>query len=733
MTVLSDFNYIGFMNKLIKTTIGALLCAGLLSTSTAAQDYAWPLKIRPKFSSQFGDNRAGHWHAGIDFTTNGRPGYKLYAVNDGYVYRIRSAFWGYGKALYLKLNDGNYAVYGHLTRFDHKLEDYLNKKQTESHQYYQDLFFTPGQFPVKKGDYIALSGQSGAGAPHLHLEIRDKNNLTINPFKDIYQYDDNKTPILDHLVLKRYEDYAPGNYHELEFLTLNKTGSGYVSKDTISLYGQIVFSMAAYDPNGGYNYGIYGASVKLDNAEIFSFNHDKIDYATGGQIDYVRDLGLKMLCDEMLGLRKDNDKNIFYRLYIQPGDDQLFYGNHGYPAGVISSDELTEGVHQLEITFYDISDNSESIKLYLKKTTLNSPRISGMNIIGDSLIITSSDFNYDRIIDMQKRRNAVSPYKYIELNFDSRNQTVKFKLERNSDYRLRIIDSDGNCSPWTEFDPIVSQESITAYTDYLDMVLTNDEPILANRMSLDRYGVTPLPGNYIKALIPVPVENGYFGIDLQGDSSRHEFYVFNSGGEAFSPDSSVRIGVDDNQLYGQTLISISKPQKENGDYVFELTPENVLFKNPLEIIVDYARLNLNTKTHSLYYYWKTKDKWVYIGNGKAYNLITGQTGGGGKFGVLADLDPPYVGSVRPRRGSRISDRTPYLSCKIEDMLSGMSKESQLEMTIDGIWVPAYYDIDTKEFGYQVKNPLRRTSHTLKITATDNQGNTAVKTSVFTIR
>ena len=54
------------------------------------------------------------------------------------------------------------------------------------------------------------------------------------------------------------------------------------------------------------------------------------------------------------------------------------------------------------------------------------------------------------------------------------------------------------------------------------------------------------------------------------------------------------------------------------------------------------------------------------------------------------------------------------------------------MTIDGLWVPAFYDIDNKSYAYQVRHGLSSGRHLLKITAEDNQGNQAEAISRFTI-
>jgi hypothetical protein len=286
------------MLKLSKITL-FLICLFTISTpELCGQNYRWPLKIKSKLSSQFGDYREGHWHAGIDITTRGKTGYRVYAVADGYIYRIRTSFWGYGKALYLKLSDDHIAVYGHLSRFNPTIEKVIRQQQMNEDNYYQDIFFKPGEFVVKKGDYVALTGQTGSGAPHLHFEIRDRYNFPLNPLKYSYHLTDTHPPVVEYLVVKRYHRYGFGNYHDVEFLGLDGQSPDLFVSDTVTVYGQALFAVSAYDPNGGYNYSIYSVRMSLDGFEIFSFEHNRLDYSTGEQIDYVCDLELKSLVEK---------------------------------------------------------------------------------------------------------------------------------------------------------------------------------------------------------------------------------------------------------------------------------------------------------------------------------------------------------------------------------------------------------------------------------------------------
>ena len=103
------------------------------------QDYTWPTNLGKHLSSNFGEVRTTGYHQGLDIKTKGSTGHPVFAVSNGYISRIVSNFSGFGRALYLTLDDGQTAVYGHLSKFTPRLEDRLIEQQEKNQTYITNI------------------------------------------------------------------------------------------------------------------------------------------------------------------------------------------------------------------------------------------------------------------------------------------------------------------------------------------------------------------------------------------------------------------------------------------------------------------------------------------------------------------------------------------------------------------------------------------------------------------
>ena len=278
-----------------------LLFLAISSTSFSQEKYPQnyfrdPLDVPIFLSGSFGELRSNHFHAGLDIKTQGKEGLKVYAAADGYVSRIKVQQFGYGKAIYITHPNGFTTVYGHLSKFNDQIDAYVKTIQYKKESYETgNLFFKKDEFPVKKGDIIAFSGDTGgSGGPHLHFEIR--NTITeniINPLLFGIKVKDTRNPTFQGLKVYALNVDARINQQNKNFqIPVKKISDGNYSADRISASGLIGFSVSTFDQFNGVpnKNGIYSLEMLVNSkrvyyhdVEIFSFAQSKflnlhIDY-----------------------------------------------------------------------------------------------------------------------------------------------------------------------------------------------------------------------------------------------------------------------------------------------------------------------------------------------------------------------------------------------------------------------------------------------------------------------
>ena len=186
------------MTKMRSLLVLLALTVSMGAIAQTYPKYGKPVDIPIQLSATFGELRPNHLHAGLDIKTQGVEGKKVYAVADGYVSRIGVSPYGYGNVLYITHYDGYTSVYAHLQRFKGDIAKYVKQNQYKNKKYTSQLYPEKDKFPVKKGDLIGISGNSGSsGGPHLHFEIRHTGSeKPVNPMFFGYKIEDNVRPII---------------------------------------------------------------------------------------------------------------------------------------------------------------------------------------------------------------------------------------------------------------------------------------------------------------------------------------------------------------------------------------------------------------------------------------------------------------------------------------------------------------------------------------------------------
>ncbi len=190
--------------------LGTTVLSGATSSSKSANngprlDPIWPMPARTDLSSGFGDYRSGRFHYGLDLRT-GPKNLAVVAPVDGYVSQVWLQYFGYGKALYLAGDDGRTYVFAHLARYAPSIDKTVRKIQVTKESYNIREWFEPSRYRVRQGDTLAFSGKTGIGAPHMHFEIRDSENVPRSPLQQGLSISDKTGPLIKSLTF-RYLDY----------------------------------------------------------------------------------------------------------------------------------------------------------------------------------------------------------------------------------------------------------------------------------------------------------------------------------------------------------------------------------------------------------------------------------------------------------------------------------------------------------------------------------------------
>ena len=264
---------------------GIFLFAGITNNTAEAQQLRKPMDIPVLLSGTFGELRSNHFHSGIDFKTQGVEGKPIHSVQDGYVSRISVSPWGYGNGLYITHPDGTTTVYGHLQKFSQKITAYLKEKQYEQESFNVNLSLTPDELPVKEGELVALSGNTGSsGGPHLHFEVRDTETEEpmdpIEYYKDLIK--DTQAPKIQGIMVYSMpgKGVVNGSRRKLELKPVTAKNGKQTLTGKIEAWGEIGLAVKGYDymDNTSNIYGIKDITLTADSQVIFHSNLDRFAF-----------------------------------------------------------------------------------------------------------------------------------------------------------------------------------------------------------------------------------------------------------------------------------------------------------------------------------------------------------------------------------------------------------------------------------------------------------------------
>ena len=254
-----------------------------------------PLDIPLVLAGTFGELRSNHFHAGLDIKTQGKEGLNVFAVADGYVSRIKVQQFGYGKAIYITHPNGYTSVYGHLGKFNDKIEAYIKTIQYKKEKYQTgNIYPKKDAFVLKKGQIIAFSGDTGgSSAPHLHFEIRNtKTANVINPMLFGIVVPDSKKPTIKSLQAYPLSPDARINQQYNSYkVAVKNLGNGKYIADRISASGTIGFGLAVFDrlDDAWNKNGIYSLEMLVNGKRLYYHDVATFSFAESKYLNLLID------------------------------------------------------------------------------------------------------------------------------------------------------------------------------------------------------------------------------------------------------------------------------------------------------------------------------------------------------------------------------------------------------------------------------------------------------------
>lgn len=254
--------------------------------------YVWPISGYTNLSAGFCDFRTRHYHGGIDLSTNGQEGLPVRAADSGWVMRVSTGYWGYGKAVYVQMAGGMMAVYGHLSELSEEIQAYVEAEQYKSRRYSQNLFPAHNEIPISRGEVIGKSGQTGAGPPHLHFEIRTKDNKPLNPLAFFEKPDGIKPSVYSITLTPIQPDDLDSPPSTVDGSLLPKTYP--IAKRTLAVIphvtGRVGITILADDniDSPRWTMSAYRHRLIVNEAIIGEVRYDSINYDDTRQIEIER-------------------------------------------------------------------------------------------------------------------------------------------------------------------------------------------------------------------------------------------------------------------------------------------------------------------------------------------------------------------------------------------------------------------------------------------------------------
>ena len=396
------FHWILFLGFSLSAT------AQLFAPHTYPQGYFRnPQNIPIKLNANFGEMRPNHFHMGLDLATQQRENIPQVAVADGYVGKIKIEAGGFGNAIYLYHPNGYTSLYAHLNDFYPELQQWVIEQQYQAESWKIELEPPPHLFPVRKGQFIGYSGNTGGSqGPHLHFELRrTADESCLNPLLFDFNVYDVTPPDLHRLAIY---DRNRSTYEQVpQTYALQRKAGAYTIPGSIVTVNsnRISFALFAIDritgvPNTN---GIFETVVYLDDKPVSGFQIDNISYKKTRYLNAHADYRIKT-----------TGGPYYQHLTPLPGDRLGIYKNWSENGFVVLKD--TE-LHNITVVVKDAHGNSSKINFSIRYSGHANP---ASGIQSDSRYMLPNQINVFEREDVQLMTSTLSLYDAIRFLYSAK-------------------------------------------------------------------------------------------------------------------------------------------------------------------------------------------------------------------------------------------------------------------------------------------------------------------------
>ncbi len=738
----------------------------LTISSILAQDYTWPTDVGKHLSSNFGEFRTTGYHLGLDIKTGGVIGHPVFAVSDGHISRIVTNYSGFGRALYLTMDDGQTSVYAHLSKFSPRLEDRLEEAQKTGESYITNIFPSPEEFRFEKGDVIAYSGNTGFSfGPHLHIEIRNPFGQPLNPLTSGLSQADRLAPIAEEISLTplNSESWVNGNQLPQNFPLFRDKKGEYNFPDTINISGSLGLSIKAFDKRQGANniYQLHRVEVYIDEKLHHTLQFDRLDYNWLTTANYIRDYrNSRLNLGDFIKLyRNDTDPMVPIHDDSTSGILNLTPGYHDIEILVMDVLKNTRTVHgtvfnmaPFEVVLEKLGETDELLSFLIQPKSITLPiesvivySFTPYGFADEQVVIQSSEsIEAGRIITVPKKQVERKALQFIAQNkLGTRSIPAHWVGEKHTGDHLSVnVNMD------------------ISHTDAGVYVQVQPEQVVDVNLSLrlkGEYQYETIPLNQIQPSVyltqpidPLMFDNvDQIEVILKRSIERQVRFDFpytvampGISVTAVSKDSFCSIRTKKPSITSPTLMWIEAVHKhapiKNGNLlsrVYQLQPFERPLLKPVNIGIRYpTKLKDRDKIHL--YYYDQKEGWSFIPteNNNDRQVLTGEVKHLDAIAIIEDVTPPMIKSMHPgHNGNYPSLELNQFKIIIDDALSGFEpEEDSFELKLDNTSLFYAYQPKSKTIYYEMERPLPIGTHTIQFKVRDRAGNETSRNIEFKV-